>query len=157
VIAEVAGACVGGGCGLALACDLRFAGASARFAITPARLGLAYSWDDTANLVEKVGPARAKDILFSGRFLSASEAYAISLVEWVVPDADLKRTVLDYAEGLAELSPASIKAAKAIVNRLADSDPKGREETRALFEATFLGRDFAEGRAAFRERRKPKF
>jgi enoyl-CoA hydratase/carnithine racemase len=74
-IAMVAGDCVGGGCGLALACDLRFAAEGARFGITPARLGLAYTLADTRRLVDLVGPARAKDILFSARLLDAGEAH----------------------------------------------------------------------------------
>ncbi|MFN0116481.1 MAG: enoyl-CoA hydratase-related protein [Paracoccaceae bacterium] len=157
VIAEVGGACVGGGCGLALSCDLRFAGASARFGITPARLGIAYSWDDTAALVEKVGPGRAKDLLFSARLIGADEALRIGLVERVTPDAELSAAVLAYAGELAELSPASIRAAKAIVNRIAETDPQGREAVRAIWEAGFSGEDFREGRAAFLEARAPKF
>jgi enoyl-CoA hydratase/carnithine racemase len=157
VIAEVAGACYGGGCGLALSCDLRFAAASARFAITPARLGLAYSWEDTATLVEKVGPARAKDMLFSGRALAAGEALAIGLIDRVFADDALAAETLAYAESLAALSPASIRVAKAMVNRLTQPDPAGRAEMQAAYEATFAGPDFAEGRAAFLERRPPRF
>jgi enoyl-CoA hydratase/carnithine racemase len=157
VIAEVAGACVGGGCGLALACDLRFAADSARFAITPSRLGLAYSWEDTAQLMEKVGPARAKDILFSGRMVDAAEALAIGLADRVFPDERLADEVRAYAGALADLSPASIRAAKATVNGLASGDAGAWEGARALFEASFAGRDFAEGRRAFAERRKPVF
>jgi enoyl-CoA hydratase/carnithine racemase len=157
VIAEVAGACVGGGCGLALACDLRFAAEGARFAITPARLGLAYSPEDTAQLVEKVGPARAKDILFSGRMVDAAEALAIGLVDRVLPEDRLAAEVRAYADALADLSPASIRAAKATVNAIASGDPDALAGARALFEATFLGADFAEGRRAFAGRRKPVF
>jgi enoyl-CoA hydratase/carnithine racemase len=157
VIALIAGACVGGGCGLALAADLRFASREARFAITPARLGLAYSPEDTAQLVEKVGPARAKDILFSARMLTAAEALSFGLVDRVLEPEALEPAVLDYAGGLARLSPVSIRAAKAIINRLGSADPETCRELHALFEASFSSADFAEGRKAFLEKRPPEF
>lgn len=157
VIAEVRGACFGGGCGLALHCDLRFAARSARFAITPARLGLAYSFDDTARLVALVGPARAKDVLMSGRALPADEALAIGMADRVVADGELADTVQAYAEGLAALSPASIRVAKATVEEIAAGRTAPSTEVRAAFEATFSGPDFAEGYAAFMEKRKPDF
>ena len=75
VIAVIAGACVGGGCGLALAADLRFAAPEARFGITAARLGIGYSPEDNAQLVEKIGPARAKDLLFSARLIEIGRAH----------------------------------------------------------------------------------
>jgi enoyl-CoA hydratase/carnithine racemase len=156
VIAEVAGACVGGGCGLALACDLRFAAQGARFGITPARLGLGYSWEDTGQLVEKVGPARAKDILFSGRLMPAAEALAIGMVERVFPDDSLRAETEAYAAAVADLSPASHRVTKATVNRLT-APGRAPEDVAALFRASFAGADFAEGRAAFRTRRKPVF
>ena len=158
VIAEIAGACIGGGCGLALSCDLRFAARGARFGITPARLGLAYSYEDTAQLVAAVGPSRAKDILFSGRLLEADEALAAGLVDRILPDPGaLAAAVLDFAAELAALSPASIRAAKAMVNAITAPDPTRAAALRPQFEATFSGPDFAEGRAAFLARRPPRF
>ncbi|SLN75416.1 enoyl-CoA hydratase-related protein [Oceanibacterium hippocampi] len=156
-IAVVDGVCVGGGCGLALACDLRFAATDARFGITPARLGLAYSYADTAQLVEKVGPARAKDILFSGRLLEAGEALAIGLVDRLAAPEALTGTVADYAEGLAALSQTSIRAAKAIINRLADRQAESSADMDALFSDSFSGPDFREGYAAFLAKRRPVF
>lgn len=76
VIAMVRGACVGGGCGLALCCDLRFADSSSKFAITPAKLGLVYPYSDVQRLIETVGVPNAKDILFSARILQPGEAPA---------------------------------------------------------------------------------
>lgn len=155
VLAQIDGACVGGGVALALACDLRFAAAEAFFAVPPARLGIAYSPGDTALLVEKVGPARAKDLLFSARRIDAAEALAMGLVDRVLAADDLSAAVADYAAGLSRLSPASIRQAKATVNALAPatSDPA----LAAALAALFTGPDFAEGRAAFLERRSPRF
>jgi enoyl-CoA hydratase/carnithine racemase len=157
VIAVIEGACIGGGCGLALASDLRFASDAARFAIPPARLGLAYSFADTAQLVEKIGPARAKDMLFSGRPLPADEALRIGLVDRVLPAAELWPAVESYAEGLAALSQTSIRAAKAIVNMIADDAPDGAERAAAIAAASFAGADFREGFRAFLEKRRPRF
>lgn len=156
-IAVIQGLCVGGGCGLALACDLRFAADSARFAITPARLGLAYSFADTAQLVEKVGPARAKDILFSGRQLSAQEALSFGLIDHIAQPNQLDGEAATYARQLAELSQTSIRAAKAMINRMFDLTAGGDAEMDAMVASTFSGEDFQEGYRAFMEKRKPAF
>jgi enoyl-CoA hydratase/carnithine racemase len=139
VIAVIDGVCVGGGCGIALACDLRFASSAARFAITPARLGLAYSYADTAQLVEKVGPA-----------------LAIGLIDRVIAPEELEGVVRTYAEDLAALSQTSIRAAKAIVNRLVDAGSTPAEAA-DIADASFTGPDFQEGFRAFIEKRKPSF
>jgi enoyl-CoA hydratase/carnithine racemase len=157
VIAVIDGVCVGGGCGIALACDLRFASSAARFAITPARLGLAYSYADTAQLVEKVGPARAKDILFSGRMLPAEEALAIGLIDRMIAPDELNGVVSAYAQDLALLSQTSIRAAKAIVNMLVDDGASTPERAAQIADASFTGPDFQEGFRAFTEKRKPRF
>jgi enoyl-CoA hydratase/carnithine racemase len=155
VLARIEGPCVGGGVALALACDLRFADPGAVFAITPARLGIAYSPADTALVVGAVGAAAAKDLLFSARRLDAAEARALGLVDRVSEADGLDTAVAEYAETLARLSPASIAQAKATVNALAPAcaDPA----LLAGFAALFSGPDFAEGRAAFLGRRAPEF
>lgn len=157
VIAVVAGACVGGGCGLALAADLRFAAPEARFGITAARLGLGYSPEDTAQLVEKVGPALAKDLLFSARLIAAEEALAIGLIERILPAATLLKEATDYADGLADLSSYSIRTTKAAINRLASPDQAVCSALNAAFVSGFEGPDFKAGRKAFMNRKKPEF
>ncbi|MEI6097540.1 MAG: enoyl-CoA hydratase-related protein [Alphaproteobacteria bacterium] len=157
VIAVVAGACVGGGCGLALAADLRFAAPEARFGITAARLGLGYSPEDTAQLMEKVGPARAKDLLFSARLIAAEEALAIGLIERILPAATLLQEATNYADGLAELSSLSIRATKAAINQLTSPDAAVCADLNARFVAGFESLDFKEGCTAFMNRKKPVF
>ena len=157
VIAVIAGPCVGGGCGLALAADLRFAAPEARFGITAARLGIGYSPEDTAQLVEKVGPARAKDLLFSARLISAEEALAIGLIERIVPASDLLKQATDYATALAELSGLSIRTTKAAINRLTAPDQAVCAALQEAFVASFSGADFKEGCRAFAARTKPEF
>jgi enoyl-CoA hydratase/carnithine racemase len=155
VIAQIEGPCVGGGCGLALSCDLRFAADSAFFAITPAKLGIAYSAADTWALMEKVGPARAKDILFSARRLPATEALSIGLIDRALPADHLASDTDTYAETLADLSPASHRVTKAMINAL--SSPPDTTTLTPGFDALFTGPDFAEGRRAFLAKRKPAF
>lgn len=157
VVAAVFGACVGGGCGLALACDLRFAAEGARFGIPPARLGAAYSFADTKQLVELVGPARAKDILFSGRLLPAEEALRIGLCDRLLPPGELIGAAEAYLRELAGLSAVSIRTAKRMVRAVQDGADAETPALRALFDEAFAAGDFAEGYAAFLEKRPPRF
>jgi enoyl-CoA hydratase/carnithine racemase len=155
VIAAVDGDCIGGGCGLALACDLRIASDRARFGITPAKLGLVYPLHDTKLLVDLVGPAQAKRMLFTASLLSAEEAHRIGLVEILVDD--LEGAVDEMADSILAGSSHTQRAAKAIVRRIlegaADDDPASS----AGFDAAFDGPDFREGVAAFLGKRKPAF
>ena len=157
VLAMVYGPCVGGGCGVALSCDLRFAADTARFGITPAKLGLAYSFADTRQLVETVGPARAKDILFSGRLIPAAEALTLGLVDRVVPTAQLGDAVNAYADQLCTVSQYSLRTAKATINAIARGADAATPELLGRFDASFQGEDFREGYRAFLEKRPPSF
>ena len=96
-IARLSGVAVGGGLALAISCDLRFCAADAHLAITPAKLGLVYGHVETRRLVELVGPARAKDLLFSGRRIEPAEALAIGLVDRLAPPEALEGSVGAYA------------------------------------------------------------
>jgi enoyl-CoA hydratase/carnithine racemase len=153
-IAAISGACVGGGASLALACDLRIADATARFAVTPARLGLIYSHGDTRRLVRAVGPAGAKDLLFTGRMVEAEEAARIGLVQRLAGDATAEAEML--AATLARSSRPALRAIKRMVEDVADGVPEGPRH-REAFAASFRGADFAEGRAAFLGKRAPRF
>ena len=156
-LAVVYGACVGGGCGVALACDLRFAAEDARFGITPSKLGLAYSPPDMKRLVALVGPSRAKDIIYSGRLLSGPEAKDAGLVDFLAPAAELEGAVFRYALELLSNSQHSIRAAKAIINSVAGIHARPDDDLDRIFEGTFQGHDFREGYAAFIAKRRPRF
>ncbi|MGA2044315.1 MAG: enoyl-CoA hydratase-related protein [Roseiarcus sp.] len=156
-IAALRGNAIGGGLALALCCDLRFCAADAVLAITPARLGLLYGFVETRRLVETVGPARAKDLLFSGRRIGCSEALAIGLIDRLVDPASLDAVVSAYAEDLARLSQLSIRGAKFAVDAIAGGLSAETGAFRALVEQAAAGEDFAEGRAAFMAKRTPRF
>ena len=154
-IAVVDGDCVGGGCGMAMACDLRVAAPSARFGITPAKLGLVYPLHDVALLVGLVGPAQAKRILFTGALLDAAEAQRIGLVDQLAEAPEAAAGTL--AHDIAANAPSSNRGNKALVARVLAGDIDDDAASAALFEAAFDGPDFAEGLAAFRARRPPRF
>ncbi len=151
VLAFIEGDCVGGGCGLALACDIRIATASARFGITPANLGLVYPLHDTKLLVDLVGPGQAKRLLFGAQLISAVEAQHIGLIEMIADSPH------EFAALLASKSPHSIREIKRIVRRILDGQTNDDAETLAIFADAFTRPDFAEGTAAFAEKRKPDF
>jgi len=156
-IAVIRGACVGGGCGIALSCDLRFAAHGSRFGITPAKLGLAYSLEDTKRLVDVVGPQRAKDILFSGRLLDADEAFRFGLIDRLTADAELDQAAEDYARTVAANSLYSLRATKAIVGMILEGAVAETKESARISLESFQGGDFKEGSAAFLQKRKPNF
>lgn len=150
-VALIEGDCVGGGCGLAIACDLRVATAAARFGITPAKLGLVYSLHNTKLLVDLVGPAQAKRILFTAALIDAAEAHRIGLVDLLDADA------VALAKTIAGNSAHTVREAKAMVRRILDGQEEDDAATRALFAEAFTGPDFAEGVAAFLGKREAQF
>lgn len=156
-IAMIRGACVGGGCGLAMACDLRFATPSAKFGITPAKLGIAYGLQDTKRLVDAVGPAKAKDILYTGRIMDAQEALAIGLIDRLIAEDDLLEDTIGYVGEITAVSQFSTRATKRVVQMILDGVDDDTPETQALFVSSFEGEDFKEGTRAFLEKRKPTF
>jgi enoyl-CoA hydratase/carnithine racemase len=156
-IAVVPGLAVGAGCGLAMACDLRFVAAEARFALPPARLGAAYPFPGIRQLVGLVGPARAKDMLYSGRLVDADEALRIGLADRVCPAEALLAETISYVESVAALSSNSHLISKELVDAVATGAKGDSEELRDLFESSFASDDFQEGYRAFLEKRSPIF
>jgi enoyl-CoA hydratase/carnithine racemase len=157
-IACIEGYCLGGGLGVALACDLRIAGDDARFAIPAARLGLGYRYNSIRTLVDLVGPAFAREILLVARQFTADEALAMGLVNRVLPRSQLIDYVQDYARRIAENAPLTLHAVKKIVDQtLRDPDVRDLEMCDALVDRCFASEDYKEGRRAFMEKRKPKF
>ena len=150
-IAFIEGDCVGGGCGIALACDIRVATPAARFGVTPARLGLVYPLHDVKLLIDLVGPGQARRILFTGDLLPAEEALRIGLVEMLGDDPDV------LAGAIRSASKHSIREMKQFVRRVLDGQSGEDEDTLRIFAEAFSGPDFAEGTAAFVEKRRPEF
>jgi enoyl-CoA hydratase/carnithine racemase len=153
-LARIEGSAFGGGLALALACDFRVAADLATFSIPPAKLGLLYGPVETQLLVEAVGPAAAKDLLFSSRVLDAKEAATLGLVNRCVATKDLADSARAQAFAWTKLSQSSIRGAKKAVRAALDADT---QTLRALVESAALGEDFREGRTAFREKRPPRF
>jgi len=158
LIAMIRGYCIGGGLATALSADMRIVSDDAKFGIPAAKLGLGYEYAGLKALVNLVGPASAKDIMFTARFLDANEALRIGLVNHVVTPAALEPTVKDYAATIAGNAPMTVKAAKAAINE-AVKDPDKRDPGRIedMVNACFDSEDYREGRRAFMEKRKPDF
>lgn len=150
-IAFIDGDCIGGGCGLALACDIRVATGRARFGITPGKLGLVYPLHDVKLLTDLVGPGQAKRILFTAELLNAQEAQRIGLVEILAESSDA------LIEQILATSTHSAVENKRFVRRVLDGQAQDDAETLGIFGAAFTRQDFAEGAAAFAEKRKPEF
>jgi enoyl-CoA hydratase len=158
LIAMVSGYCLGAGVALALGCDIRLAAANASFGVPASRLGLAYYYVDLKRLADVVGPARAKQMLFTADRVDAQRALLIGLVEDVVAISDLLDTTTRMARRIAGNAPLTIAAAKhALV--MAVSDPPGRDTARcdALASACLASEDYEEGRSAFKDKRDPVF
>jgi len=156
-IAMIRGACVGGGCGIALCCDLRFADTSAKMGITPGKLGLIYSLADTKRLVEAVGASSAKDILYTGRIIAAEEAKDMGLIDRLCAEEDLDTEVQKFADQICAASQFSAESTKHIIHMIQDGVVDDTSDTRALFVKSFAGADFNEGFTAFTEKRTPNF
>jgi enoyl-CoA hydratase/carnithine racemase len=157
-LAAVHGHCYGGGCGLAIACDIRFAAAGARFAITPAKLGIVYPLHGTKRLVDLVGPSRAKIILMSGADYSAAQARAFGLVDEEFADpAALDAAVLEFTALLAARSGVTQRAVKQTIARILDGTARDDGSHALLRESALDSPDYAEGIRAFLERRPPVF
>lgn len=158
LIALIEGFCIGGGLATALAADIRIASSDSTFGIPAARLGLGYDYSGLAKLAQVVGPARARDIMLSARLFDAAEAAQMQLVQFVKPRAEVEAFCREYAAQLATNAPLTQQAAKAAVNafeRGSRTDEVAAVEQ--LVNACFDSSDYAEGRRAFREKRRPRF
>ena len=158
LIAMIYGYCLGGGLGMALNADLRFAAADAQFSVPAALRGIAYAPEGLKSLVDLVGPSIAKDIMFSGRRLKADEALRIGLINRIVDAEDLEAATLAYAETLAANAPLSIRASKFFINQLG-LERAERDDARmdAMQREAEDSDDFREATRSFVEKRKPVF
>lgn len=156
-IAKIRGACVGGGAGIALACDFRFADRTSKFAITPARLGLVYPSLDVHRLAQAIGASNAKDMLFSARMVEAEDAKQMGLVNYLTEQSDLDQDVLDYALSLCATSKNSVRVMKQMFRTMAEGYQGETATAQQWFLDAFSSEDFKEGYQAFLEKRKPEF
>ncbi|SFP57673.1 Enoyl-CoA hydratase/carnithine racemase [Geodermatophilus dictyosporus] len=158
-IAMVRGHCIGGGVELATCCDLRFTDPTGVFGVTPARVGIVFTPTSVRQLVQLVGPATARYLLYSGELLDAENALRTGLVDRLLPAGDLAGEVRRFAEVLASRSALTQRAAKEVVAALADG--RDDEAVQALaarwYRETAASGELAEGVAAFTERRPPRF
>ena len=158
VIARIEGFCVGGGLAVALCADLRIATDDSRFGIPAAKLGLGYSHKSLRPLVDLVGPTCAKEILFTARRFTATEAQRMGLVNQVVARGEIDSFVEDYAQTIAANAPLTVKACKTVVAELLkDPEERDTELCDRVVDACFASEDYKEGRAAFMEKRAPRF
>jgi enoyl-CoA hydratase/carnithine racemase len=157
-IAQIRGYCLGGGLAIAMQTDLRIASSDSQLGIPAAKLGIAYGFDGIRRLVSLVGPAHARMILYTGERISAEEALRIGLVNRVVSPDELENHVYDLAQTIAGNAPLSIAASRlAIEQVLQDPDKRDSAVLARASAAAFDSEDYREGRAAFLEKRKPRF
>jgi enoyl-CoA hydratase/carnithine racemase len=155
-IAMIRGYCLGGGLNIANLCDLRIAADDARFGIPAAKMGLGYRASSMKNLVDLVGKAGALEIMITARQLSAAEALQMGLVHKVVPVAELETATRAYCEMIAANAPLTMRAAKRIIREVSKADYDAAA-CAAWVKECFASEDYAEGRRAFMEKRKPLF
>jgi enoyl-CoA hydratase len=153
VVALIQGYCFGGGCGLALHCDLRYAMQDAHFSIPAARLGVGYYPTWLQRLAALVGPAVAKEIMFTARRYDARQALAAGLINGVVSEADALATV----QAIAGLAPLSHRASKMAIDDAFVPGLYGQEQCEDAVLACFRSEDYKEGQAAFRDKRPASF
>ncbi|MFV2063911.1 MAG: enoyl-CoA hydratase-related protein [Chloroflexota bacterium] len=158
IIAAVRGFALGGGCELAMACDIIVASEDAQFAQPEVGLGIMPGVGGTQRLTRAVGKSKAMAMILSGRRLSATEAVTLGLVAEVVPAGETVTAALDLAVEIAAQAPLAVRAAKAAVKRAHESALSvGIEQERAVFIDLFDSDDQAEGMAAFVEKRRPRW
>jgi enoyl-CoA hydratase/carnithine racemase len=157
-VALIHGFCMGGGLEVALACDLRYCGNSAQFAIPAAKLGLAYSVEGHKRLLETVGHARAREFMFLGRRYGPEEALVMGLVHRVLPDAELEGYVDGVIATLLANAPLAIANTKTILEEyVKSSGAADQARMQAAIERCARSEDYKEGRRAFMQKRKPQF
>ena len=155
-LAMIRGYCLGGGLNIAAACDLRIAADDARFGIPAAKMGLGYRADAMKALIDLVGPAFTREIMITARQFGAAEALQMGLVNKVVPVAELEAVTRQYCDMIAANAPLTLRSAKRVIREVT----KGQYDDmacRAWVKECFDSADYAEGRRAFMEKRKPVF
>ena len=158
VIARIRGYCLGGGLAIAMQADLRIAAVDSEFGIPAAKLSIAYAPDSVKRLIDLVGPANARMILYTARRIDAAEAERIGLINRMVSDEELNEAVLDVARTIADNAPLSVAASKLTINEmLKDESKRDMAAIQQAMETCFNSADYKEGRTAFMEKRAPRW
>jgi enoyl-CoA hydratase len=157
IVACIQGYCIGGGVNVAISCDIRIAAPDSVFSIPASRLGLGYRYSAMKNLTQLVGPGFAKDIFFTARRLDAAEALRIGLINRVSEPGKLDDLLAEYTQAITANAPLTIKAGKRIIRDVLKTEDADMELARQLILDCFESEDYAEGRKAFMEKRKPVF
>lgn len=158
IIAAVNGFALGGGCELAMMCDMIFASDKAKFGQPEIKLGVIPGWGGSQRLTKAVGKAKAMDLILTGRMMDAEEAERSGLVARIIPADDLLDEAMKTAAEIADYSAPSVMIAKEAVNRAFETTlNEGLMFERRLFYSLFATQDQKEGMAAFSEKRKPEF
>ncbi len=158
LIAAVSGFCLGGGCELALTCDMIIASETAQFGQPEIKIGVMPGAGGTQRLARTVGKARTMELVLTGRFISADEARTLGMVNKVVPTEMYLREAVDLAREVAAMSPIAVRLAKEAVNRSFETSlEEGLRFERKNFLLCFATEDQKEGMKAFLEKRKPEF
>jgi enoyl-CoA hydratase len=158
IIARIRGFCLGGGLAIAMNADLRIAAVDSQFGIPAAKLSIAYAPESVGRLIDLVGPAHARMILYTARRIDAAEAERIGLINKMVEDGDLNEYVLDLARTIAENAPLSVAASKLTINEMLKDESKRDTAAMArMMQTCFDSADYKEGRTAFMEKRAPRW
>ena len=158
IIAAIAGFCLGGGCELAMACDVRIAAESAKFGQAEINIGIIPGGGGTVRLTRLVGLGKAMELVLTGRMISAAEALRINLVNEVVPDEQLMAEAKKMAQVISRHSPVALGLAKYAVQNSVGADlATGRAIENTCFSLAFASEDKTEGMRAFLEKRKPVY
>ena len=158
LIAMIRGFCMGGGLLTALQADIRVSAEDGVFGIPAARLGLGYGFGGTQKLVDTVGAAAAREILFTGGRFPAADALRWGLVNRVVPVEELESTVTGMADAIADNAPLTVNLLRAsIVEGTKEPEERDLDTIEQMVEACFASEDYIEGRRAFMEKRRPQF
>ncbi|MFN9501548.1 MAG: enoyl-CoA hydratase-related protein, partial [Chryseotalea sp.] len=158
IIAAVSGFALGGGCELAMTCDMIIASETAKFGQPEIKIGVMPGAGGTQRLTKAIGKAKAMELVLTGRFISADEALQYRLINKVVPVEMLIHETLTLAKEIAQQSPIAIMLAKEAVNRSFETHlDEGLHFERKNFYLAFASEDQKEGMAAFVEKRKPNF
>lgn len=158
-IAMIDGYCIGGGLNLATCADMRIASAKSRFAMPAAKLALGYPFDAIRRLINAVGAAAAKQLMFTAKSIDADAALRLGLVQEVVSEEDLSTRIDEIAGTIADNAPLTVAAMKFIAGQVMHPDPSVPDLSKGdeMVAACFASEDYVEGRNAFMEKRKPQF